>query len=608
MIINYAKRKYNVRAHKWTDSFAVGQQVYAMEEESSVSSSSKSSKCLCSLRCKLTLIKSKGTIFLLVWYTVLCLFQGFLGDLAIQQFFTNDRLGWTLFYLSFLSFPVFGLLADSCIGRYVMILSGTLICFFSSAITLVGYGLFISEQPSNFLRDTPTPLPNNTLVNIILHTGQCINCVGIGAFLANFIPFATDQLVGASSEELSLLVHWYFWCSNAVVVLYYSIDVFIEKVNLTILWFVACAIPIALLTIVLVLEQYVGLKKRWLVTTPQLSNPIKLIAQVLNYARTNKVARKRSAFTYMDEEQPSRLDLANTKFGGPFTEGQVEDVKTTLRMIPLVICIPMFFVVYRLPIELPLMKSSFFIGMQSTLLNQSLFLYSIVIILYVPIYNFVILPLFSRYLPTMLRRICLAMCIWCVTVLGYVALNVAEHFLTKNNTTKLCYTEDHPDGIIQPPTSESDHKKPIFFSMEILLSVVMMFAEAVLSIESLEFILAQSPCGMKGLLFGLWYAVRGTAYLIGYYISKLFIEPIKISIGPGCQFFYLVTMLVLLLVILVVFMLLSKWYKLRSRHKTVNLHLIVENTWERYLKQEEEYLKALDISESVTGTVAHPKK
>ena len=61
---------------------------------------------------------------------------------------------------------------------------------------------------------------------------------------------------------------------------------------------------------------------------------------MLNYARKNKYPRKRSAFTYLDEEQPSRLDFGkDEKFGGPFTEEEVEDVKTALRLIPLVVSV-----------------------------------------------------------------------------------------------------------------------------------------------------------------------------------------------------------------------------------------------------------------------------
>ena len=68
-------------------------------------------------------------------------------------------------------------------------------------------------------------------------------------------------------------------------------------------------------------------------------NPIKLIIGVLNYARKNKYPRKCSAFTYLDEEQPSRLDFGkDAKFGGPFTEEEVEDVKTVLRLVPFLMC------------------------------------------------------------------------------------------------------------------------------------------------------------------------------------------------------------------------------------------------------------------------------
>ena len=79
--------------------------------------------------------------------------------------------------------------------------------------------------------------------------------------------------------------------------------------------------------------------KLWLETNPLIINPIKLIAKVLNFARKNKCPRNRSALTYWEEDYPSRLDLGKEKYGGPFTVEEVENVKTVLRMIPLMICI-----------------------------------------------------------------------------------------------------------------------------------------------------------------------------------------------------------------------------------------------------------------------------
>ncbi len=39
------------------------------------------------------------------------------------------------------------------------------------------------------------------------------------------------------------------------------------------------------------------------------------------------ISLNRSAFTYWEENIPSRLDLGKSRFGGPFTTEQVEDVR-----------------------------------------------------------------------------------------------------------------------------------------------------------------------------------------------------------------------------------------------------------------------------------------
>ena len=53
-------------------------------------------------------------------------------------------------------------------------------------------------------------------------------------------------------------------------------------------------------------------------------SPLKTAFRVLNYARKTKYPERRSALTYIDEEEPSRLDYGKHKFGGPFTEEEVK--------------------------------------------------------------------------------------------------------------------------------------------------------------------------------------------------------------------------------------------------------------------------------------------
>ena len=69
-----------------------------------------------------------------------------------------------------------------------------------------------------------------------------------------------------------------------------------------------------------------------------IARTLRNVYSILSYARKNKYLQKRSALTYLDEEHPSRLHYGKDKFGGPFTEEEVEDIKTVLRILPLFVC------------------------------------------------------------------------------------------------------------------------------------------------------------------------------------------------------------------------------------------------------------------------------
>ena len=71
----------------------------------------------------------------------------------------------------------------------------------------------------------------------------------------------------------------------------------------------------------------------WLVKEPITQNPFRLVYNVIKYAVQHKQPRLRSAFTYCEDELPSRIDFGKSKYGGPFTTEQVEDVKTFLRLL-----------------------------------------------------------------------------------------------------------------------------------------------------------------------------------------------------------------------------------------------------------------------------------
>ena len=62
-------------------------------------------------------------------------------------------------------------------------------------------------------------------------------------------------------------------------------------------------------------------------------NPYKLVYRVIKFAKPHTNPIRLSAFTYCEDELPSRLDLGKEKYGGPFTTEQVEDVKAFLGIL-----------------------------------------------------------------------------------------------------------------------------------------------------------------------------------------------------------------------------------------------------------------------------------
>ena len=68
-------------------------------------------------------------------------------------------------------------------------------------------------------------------------------------------------------------------------------------------------------------------KKHWFTIDTARTNPHKLVYRVTKFARQHKVPIRRRAFTYCEDDIPSGLDLGKSKYGGPFTTEEVENVK-----------------------------------------------------------------------------------------------------------------------------------------------------------------------------------------------------------------------------------------------------------------------------------------
>ena len=187
----------------------------------------------------------------------------------------------------------------------------------------------------------------------ILVTLFTLFIVGIGLFQANVIQFGLDQLLEAPTPKLITFIHWYYLAQNfARLVLFYVLAGSVvvlnasEKnvtINQLLSGKLANSIYIPLLIVLIisvttVLVKFCTSKNHFYIQKAGL-NPFKNMCKVLKYSWNHKVPEHRSAFTYWEEDIPRRIDLGKNKYGGPFTNEEVEDTKTFLRILPLLLCL-----------------------------------------------------------------------------------------------------------------------------------------------------------------------------------------------------------------------------------------------------------------------------
>ena len=143
------------------------------------------------------------------------------------------------------------------------------------------------------------------------------------------------------------------------------------------------------------------------------------------------------AFTYCESDYPSRLDFGKQRYGEPFITEQVEDVKTLLNILKVLLCLgPVFFLeqctIHRHHGNLQfytsnIWKEQLFNGVLSTALA----------LIFVPL----LMKCFtSRFFPSMFKR--MALSIACLLLIYFVyflySLLSKEDFINSGNYLVFC--------------------------------------------------------------------------------------------------------------------------------------------------------------------------
>ena len=521
------------------------------------------------LNYRLPRITSKGAVVMIVWNLFFTI--SFMTCISLTPFGLSQCL--VVMSLSVL-YPAIGWFGDTWSGKYALLQAAQ----YFLLVTI------ICQSLATFV------IPSLVVSHYVALVAWSLSMV---CYSSSIFQFTLDQSIGASGEELSFTIYWILWGLGTGTLLskvdgYFEFAPFFDHAaQLPTFLLPAFFLSTASFAIAYILLQSCT---HLLMTKPQISNPIKHIYQVLNYARKHRYPEQRSALTYWEEDYPSRIDLGKDKYGGPFTFEEVEDVKTILRLLPVIVCVAAFGVAMwhdHLFLNVVSHDSAASFNWSDptypeeriveSLLTDTLILPYCITAFGVPLYHFLVYPFLHRYIPSMLRRIGWGLFL---IALSYVVCVFFELLNSSGTSIAICGTEK-------------------ILSSQCLwmyLPKLILAMGFIITMYSLgEFVIAQSPWQAKGLVLCILVGSFGLFSFVGIGVAALLERyPIEFPLGPS--FYSYVFYLLGTIGVLIMFIFVTKWYKLRQRDDIVPFHMLAENYFEKNYKLEAQYWKAYDYS------------
>ena len=519
-------------------------------------------KMCCKPTYRMRRLTNKGAIMILIWnflITTMVFANGHTtGIYRLQSILQLVAGGLTL--------PIAGWLADVYFGRYKVIRFSMWIMWIAYMLVTVNAvvtKLIVSDSYSNI-----SSYIDNVLMIVV--------AIGFGTFIANINNFGLDQLHDASTNEITSFIIWYVWTTyasgfvaqlefNCVPKEYETLKMLVMSIYLS----------VALCSLLLF--------NHLLVKEPVTQNPFKLVYNVISYAIKTKHPRYRSAFTYCEDELPSRIDFGKSKYGGPFTTEQVEDVKTFLRFAALIVVGSILFgevfavnsLMFKLSSMLTAAEENSASLYRCYSNNAFVYICSYSGIIILPVYEVIIYPVFQRILVVVKSQaiFMLGMLFLMATVLSLMLIETLAryHYLDNHvNSTIQCVEP----GILS--TSMDDHwmALPYFF---------LSLSDVLFGVSTVQFIASQIPYSMRGLVLGTAFGLLSLSVMGMVGISVPFTHNLSIW-GTGiisCAFWYALMILAIGGMAGLTLCLILKKYKKRKREDVLpNEHIFAERYYE----------------------------
>ena len=379
--------------------------------------------------------KSKGAVITLIWCFCSILIYYFMMRRPLANM--EPINGVIVINMVTFLYPILGWLGDVHFGRYKMIKCSVWLMWFASLLSCFSSILYSLK------------LIHDKLFNAMIYISSALAAFGLGGMFTNMIPFGIDQIIDASSSEITSFIRWLCWVWYlSEVVIYTSIDCICHQYELA----SHLLLPVCLSLGLCIDFLFNGL----LTKVPTSKNPLTLIFQVLKYAIKNKYPRLRSAFAYWDNQHCSRIDLGKSKYGGPFTTEEVESVKTFWRIMGVgtVATFIVGLIIHTVSLHGNFMnhfKDDKYVAenkangcdlafMSSCLQRRAVLLSgSIYMVMFIPLFEFTLYPIFKRYFDvSIMTKFFIGTIFLVLGLLGYMSLELIGHHQSNTNNNITC--------------------------------------------------------------------------------------------------------------------------------------------------------------------------
>ena len=564
-------------------------------------------------------VKSKAAMLILVWsiiigaiYLVLLNSFGVIGfglqhnarrfHIPVNVIVYTVIAAYAFLALVLLVYPLSGYLADIYCGRYKAVTISFALLWVAMLLLSCAaiIGITRSWKFNHF------GLYRLILFGLLVSLSLILIITSLACYQANIIQLGLDQLLEAPSEKLGLFIHWLMWSytlgSFITLMLNVFLPCYIDIKAIKEKWTSALSFtPFVSLLILTLLLAFTCYNHSWFYSEPGQNNPYKTVYRVLNFARKNKYPLCRSAFTYCDDFRPSRIDFAKERYGGPFTTPQVEDVKTFFRIVMVLLSLGPVFVLevpgsyYLFPLfalhidnKLQFIKDHRCHSVVKWVLLQSGSLGYITTVLFFPVYIWIVYSLLRKRIPRILNRLRSAIVMSVIGVLYLLTIDLIAHFQyhqhsPSNSTSGVCLFTSQ---LIKPHREHNPSLLNMHWGVVIPPGILLNLGLLLVQATTIEFISAQSPHSMKGLLVGVFFAIKG----LFQFISAVVVVPFAIpkfwnGINPvtNCAFGYYLFTIVVALIGLVVFSVVTRRYKYRQRDERPYDPRFAEQYYERYI-------------------------